>query len=144
MSTPIAPRSATATIAVHARFNRHYHLSPTDRPAFDYSEWIDQSKRQTAAQLLQQTHIDLAIAESVGGHYVVSTPFRARLLDRICVEHGNPGQALFWADIPILAGSPPPALAAAAQAEDAVEAMRDVVRRGFAAVPDPRRIVRYA
>jgi SEC-C motif len=102
-------------------------------PTFDYSLWIDQERRQTVARQIQETNINLAIAESLGAHYVVRTPFRARLLERRGYTDGSQPRALVWADVPVLADAPPPALAGAAQADQAVEAMRATVRLGFAA-----------
>jgi hypothetical protein len=105
-------------------------LGPYD-PEFDYSEWIDQSKRQTAAALIQETNLNLQIAGAVGGHFVTRAPFQARLMERRGGRTADPASALVWADVPVLRDAPSTALAAAAQEDEAVDALRSTVRRSF-------------
>ncbi len=108
-------------------------LGPYD-PEFDYSEWIDQSKRQTAAALIQETNLNLEIAGAVGGHFVTRAPFQARLMERRGGITADPASALVWADVPVLRAAPSAALAAAAQEDEAVDALRSTVRRSFRSV----------
>ena len=100
-------------------------------PTFDYSEWIDQEKRQMAAREIQATNINLAMGEAFGGHYMASTPFEARLIGRRGRTGGEIPSALMWVDVPVLTQASPNSLARAAQEEAAVEDLRAVVRRAL-------------
>lgn len=113
--------------------DRTLSVAPLGRydPKHDYSDWIDMEIRQMAAREIQAANLSLAMGEAFGGHFVASTPFDARLLERL----GNAGRTipadLMWADVPVLRQAGASSLARAAQEEAAVEDLRAVVRRGF-------------
>lgn len=96
----------------------------------DYEPWIAQMRRQSAARLLQNFNLDLAIAEAVGGHYVARTPFAGRLLVHKGREPALP-QPLVWADIPALPQADAGTLARIAAEDETVHALRRTIRRTF-------------
>jgi len=100
------------------------------RADFDYSPWIEQTKRQTIAKTVQDLNIESAIATSLGAEYVARTPFRARFLEKRGRAPTN-SQHLVWARIPRLSNSSPSALADAVSTSDAVEALRHRVRVSY-------------
>ncbi len=108
-------------------------LNPYD-PSFDYSEWIDQSMRQTAARLLQDINLNLTIGEVLGGYYLMRAPLRARLLERRGDPTHSPRSSLVWAEVPILSTAPPSAIAAVAQDDETVAGVRASVRHAFRGV----------
>jgi hypothetical protein len=103
-------------------------------PDHNYGPWIDQSKRQVAARLLQGINMSVAVAHALGGHALATTPFVGRVLAR--KEHpSNPAQSLVWADVPTLPQASATALAKLAHEDETVEALRRTVRRSFAEAP---------
>ena len=100
------------------------------RSDHDYGPWIEQSKRQTVAKVVQELNLELAIATSLGAEYVSRTPFRARFLE---MRGGAPpnSQHLIWARVPRLSNSSPSALAEAVSTSNSVEALRHRVRLSF-------------
>ncbi len=99
-------------------------------PSRDYSAWIEQSRQKTAVGFLQDMNRQLAIAQALGADFLAGSPFQGRLLRRKAHPTAS-AEALLWADVPILLGSSPTALARVAAEDEAVAALRAVVRRAF-------------
>lgn len=105
------------------------HLGAYD-PDFDYSAWIAQTRRQTAAAYLQELNLKVATAGGLSAQYLATTPFEGRLLRRKGEALSEPS-ALVHAAVPELLGGDPATLARVAQEDEAVEALRRSVRRAF-------------
>lgn len=99
-------------------------------PAFDYSAWIEQSRRKTASGYLQETNRKLAIAEALGAELLADSPFEARLLQRKGRRLGG-ADALLRTRVPIPADVSVDTLARIAAEDEAVAALRSTVRRAF-------------
>jgi hypothetical protein len=101
-------------------------------PSHDYTAWIEQTKRQTAAHRVQGLEFGLAAAHALGGEFLATSPFEARLLARLGSD--NLGIApLVWADIPSLPHADAGTLARIAAEDETVDALRRSVRRTLAA-----------
>jgi hypothetical protein len=109
-------------------------LQPYD-PAFDYSPWIAQSRRKTAAGYLQDTNRNVAIAGALGAELLAPSPFEARLLQR-------KGRRNAAANILVRTAMPMPyeasasTLARVATEDEAVAELRATVRRTFSHARD--------
>jgi hypothetical protein len=125
--------------ATHMTWSRL--LGPYD-PNYDYQPWIEQCRRQTTAGILQETNLELAMAEGFGASWVTLSPFRAKLLERHSDEQAEV-QALVWADVPHLERASALSLADVATDDVAVGALRERTREAFAemrhATPAERR-----
>jgi hypothetical protein len=100
------------------------------RPDFDYGPWVEQSRRQAVAKLVQEVNRSVAVAETFGGHAVTRAPFRARLLRQKDLEP-DPASAMVWAEVPWLPDASAGLLAQVASEDAAVEALRARTRRAF-------------
>jgi len=99
-------------------------------PEHDYSPWITHTRRQTAAKLIQEVNRNLAFAQALGAQFVTHSVFEGRLLQR----KGRPAAApapLLHAEVPVLPEASPDVLARLAEEDEAVAALRSVVRRSF-------------
>ncbi len=99
-------------------------------PAFDYSAWIEQSRRKTASGYLQETNRKLAIAEVLGAELLADSPFEARLLQHKGHRLGD-ANALLRTEVPIPTDISANTLARIAAEDESVAALRSTVRRAF-------------
>jgi hypothetical protein len=105
-------------------------LGPYDS-SFDYGPWIAQCRRQTAAGILQETNLEVAMAEGFGASGVTLSPFRAKLLERRSSQQSNV-QDLVWTDVPHFERASALSLAEVAADDVAVGALRERTREAFA------------
>jgi len=99
-------------------------------PQFDYSSWIDQSRRQTASSYLQQANQKVITAEALGAEVLANSPFEAQLLKRKG-RHLIGADALLRAEVPTPVDISATDLAKIASEDEAVAALRFTVRRAF-------------
>jgi hypothetical protein len=102
-------------------------------PRRDYSSWIEQTKRQTAARLLQELNGHLAVSELLGAQFLSQSLLYGRLLQRKRKSRSG-ADGLLWADVPMLKGALPSDLARMAAEDEAVAALRKSVRGAFRSV----------
>jgi hypothetical protein len=105
-------------------------------PKHDYSSWIQQSRDSGAIALVRKVINSVATAELFAGKYITTSPFHVRVMMRDNANAVAPVQSLVWTDVPTLPSSSAEALAAVAQEDAAVEAMRNTVRRTFSKIED--------
>lgn len=103
-------------------------LGPYD-PGHDYEPWIQQSKRQTAAGMIQSVVREMTIAEALGGTNVTGSLFRARMMDKM--GRSTPLESVLWADVPYLPEASAPVLARIAAEDEAVANLRRLTGRVF-------------
>ncbi len=99
-------------------------------PAHDYRPWMEQVRRQSAAQLVQELNLNVAIAQHLGGQRLALTPFEARLLRGKGQGAGTPSP-LLWTDVPSLPSADAATIAHIAAEDATVAALRQTVRRGL-------------
>lgn len=100
-------------------------------PSFDYSAWIEQSRRKTASGYLQETNRRIAIAERLGAELLAESPFEGRLLRRKGRSLSG-ADALMHTEVPMPQEASAGALARIAAEDESVAALRSTVRRAFA------------
>lgn len=99
-------------------------------PSYDYGPWIEQTRRQVAARRIQEMNFELAVADALGGQFIATSPFHARLLAHKGAVT-TPAQGLIWADVPALPNADPDTLVRIAAEDETVQALRSTVRRGM-------------
>lgn len=100
----------------------------------DYAPWIEQTKRQVAAQFIRELNERLAVADAFGGHLMTAAPFRGRLIREKQRLTANVPNTTAYIRVPHLEHADATTLARIASNEESVESMRIAMRRALRGV----------